>query len=152
MADALDDILDQAEEDAVTIDLSGAVEFADCSIGWHEAVITKCKPGVSKEGNPKLEWYTTVDDESDESNGAFGPISHTVTSGKNKDGSPANTGNAKKWLRAIGVDVDDPTVSFKPADAVDKRVRIRVVEKKGFLEIANVEASQLSDVDPLDEV
>lgn len=151
MADALDDILDQAEEDAVTIDLSGAVEFADCAIGWHEAVITKCQPGVSKEKNPKLSWFTTVDDESDESNGAFGPIAHTVTAGKKKDGSPANTGNAKRWLRAVGVDVTDPSVKFKPSDAVNQRVRIKVIERNGYLEVSDVKPSELSG-DSLDEV
>lgn len=151
MADDLDDILAGAEEDLVTIDLSGAVEFADCSVGWHEAVITKCQPGTSKEGNPKLSWYTTVDDPEDASNGAFGPISHTVTGGKNKDGSPANTGNAKKWLRAVGIDVTDPKVKFKPSDAVDARVRIKVVERSGYLEIADVAEGTLSgDNDDLD--
>lgn len=143
MGKRLGEILDgQDNSDEVEIDLSGAVEFVDLEAGFKgRFLVRECTPGISKpkdDGsgeNPVLVWKTSVDMPGHEAHDAYGPISSTPTTGK-------GAGQSKKWLKALGVNVDDPNVRIKPSAQEGKHF-IGTIQKQRsnpeYLEFGKIE-------------
>lgn len=137
----LGSILDgQDTGDEVEIDLSGAVEFVDLEPGFKgRFIVRECTPDTSKAGNPVLVWKTSVDAPGTPEHDAYGPITSTPTTGK-------GAGQSKKWLRALGHPVDDPTIRLKPK-TMEGRHFIGTVRKgkdSEYLEFGKVESDDPS--------
>ena len=149
MSDPLASLLDQAADDALGLDLSGAVDFADLEPGQYLAVITKVEASTSKVkedgsgGNPMLTWSSKVDDDTSPFNDSFIPRAYTVTAGV----KPRGLSGAAQWIKALGHDTTDPSLRFSPSSAVGQHVlvTVRLDKRTGYLEVSKVEPVPTAD-------
>lgn len=137
---SLDDIINgtAGDTDEVVLDFSGAVDFDPIPDGAYAAKVLNVVSGTSKAGAPKLEWTFGI---TDAPHVGRQIKRHTPTTGK-------GSGLAKQVLKALGIDTSDPTVRFRPSQAVGEAVVLiigRQKDNQDYNEIKRVNAPAASN-------
>ncbi|HXJ69369.1 MAG TPA: hypothetical protein VNM39_10720 [Verrucomicrobiae bacterium] len=123
MPETLEDVLNNATNDEVEIDFSGAVDFAPVPAGEYDAVIKTVEPkaaGASAKnpGAPLAKFEFVVTEEGPAHNRHFFVYASLTGAG---------AGRTKEILRAIGVPVEGDKIRFKLSNAVGQPVRLVIL-------------------------
>jgi hypothetical protein len=108
-----DDVIKKAVSDEVEIDFSAATDYEPLTPGDYDAVLISAVPGTSQKGNPKL----TFEFEVASDKGKRKVFRHAPVSG-------AGAGLAKEVIKALGFNVDDPKIKFRPSEAKGRKVKL----------------------------